>query len=955
MPLVNQTVPGLFNGVSEQPPEVRLDTQTELMINCNPSLVAGVQRRQGAKIEVAELDVPANVFTHVYDRGAGDEEYIIYIWSGNWAVYADDGSLVDSGTDPYLNIHEGADPKRSFALNTAGDTTYIVNKTKVTEDLVALEEEPEFYSYSFSCNEFKLMTKPIQESGIYPKTYDYLHVGLTVGVKYNGIWYDTASPIDHIYNGPESIQLYGSGVHHQRREVKDQIVIGLREVLETIRLSAATVLEGTDLTLTHPTSGTVSFETRVTVGPASNGNEYWSPTHTSGVEWLGDTWRDNIIPYPIPVTGSMPVWSALTDIGSPWERTFYYWVKRTAGGSDSTNQPLRYTYSITDGVSGSSVASIITHDSKAAASYLSTNVSRGESSGSVMRAIDVDYKGSDSWGDQASESWTGRIKKLSDLPTKLGFEDAIIEVTGDDETGFTNFYVKYNDGAYNEIAHPSQPGVLRPETMPHALIRGQASTPLFDIATAYSIGDRVSYNLDIYKFTVAHAADTSWDHEEVEGVAPYIQFYFTALDKSDDNPLRDGRDVSVLSTNGDPLVDSDNMYITEKRIILSEGWGVRKAGDNQSAPLPGFVGQPITDIFFYKNRLGLISGSNVTLSASGAYYDFFPSTVTDVLDSDPVDVAVDSNQVVKLEYAIPFAKELLLFGGNAQFAMSSTKTLSPKDVSVQQTTAFELNAAAKPVALGPNIYFTMGSEGSSHSSKVREYYVVQDTASNDAVDITSHCPHFIPGGITKLVGCPNHDMLFAITPIEVDKPTYIYVYNYMWQGEEKSQSAWHKWEVSGIIHNIEIFNNKLSIILEEDDTVVHKSISLNTFKNMSYIPADTYLDETTGVDSYTYESRIGLSKWGVPVGQLSKTDNQRLRLSLRDTKFSVSEGSKYNLEVTKKGNDKPKTYSYVPDNKFSTMGDVNNIQLAVTSKDSEGFQIFSMNYRGSVSNTSKAL
>ena len=66
----------------------------------------------------------------------------------------------------------------------------------------------------------------------------------------------------------------------------------------------------------------------------------------------------------------------------------------------------------------------------------------------------------------------------------------------------------------------------------------------------------------------------------------------------------------------------------------------RQVGDEDSNPMPSFVGEKISDIFFFKNRLGFLSRSNVVLSQAGDFFNFFRSSVTSLLDSAPIDVSV---------------------------------------------------------------------------------------------------------------------------------------------------------------------------------------------------------------------------------------------------------------------------------------------------------------------------
>ena len=55
------------------------------------------------------------------------------------------------------------------------------------------------------------------------------------------------------------------------------------------------------------------------------------------------------------------------------------------------------------------------------------------------------------------------------------------------------------------------------------------------------------------------------------------------------------------------------------------------------------------DIFFFQNRLGLLSGENVNMSRASEYFDFFARTARTILDDDPIDVAASHTKVSELE------------------------------------------------------------------------------------------------------------------------------------------------------------------------------------------------------------------------------------------------------------------------------------------------------------------
>ena len=53
------------------------------------------------------------------------------------------------------------------------------------------------------------------------------------------------------------------------------------------------------------------------------------------------------------------------------------------------------------------------------------------------------------------------------------------------------------------------------------------------------------------------------------------------------------------------------------------GWSSKEVGDEYSNPNPSFVGQGISNMFFFANRLGFLSEDAVILSQPGDYFNFF--------------------------------------------------------------------------------------------------------------------------------------------------------------------------------------------------------------------------------------------------------------------------------------------------------------------------------------------
>ena len=239
-------------------------------------------------------------------------------------------------------------------------------------------------------------------------------------------------------------------------------------------------------------------------------------------------------------------------------------------------------------------------------------------------------------------------------------------------------------------------------------------------------------------------------------------------------------------------------------------WDERKVGDDDTNPFPSFIGQKINDVFFYKNRLGLLAGENVIMSEDGSFYNFFAKTVLTTLDSGPIDVAVSNNQVSILKHAVPFDSSLLLFSDLNQFRLQGDGILSNETISINVSTSFEADLTSKPVSAGKNVYFATSRNS---FAGIREYFVDSEIETNDAADITAHIPAYIKGSVTDLSASSNEDMLLVKGSSE---PNIVYVYSYYWQGREKLQAAWSKWTFTGTVRNF-LFNGS-DIYLVTDDS-----------------------------------------------------------------------------------------------------------------------------------------
>jgi hypothetical protein len=254
-------------------------------------------------------------------------------------------------------------------------------------------------------------------------------------------------------------------------------------------------------------------------------------------------------------------------------------------------------------------------------------------------------------------------------------------------------------------------------------------------------------------------------------------------------------------------------------------WGKRLVGDVDTVPNPSFINRRLNDVFFHRNRLGFLSDENVIFSRAGEFFDFFPETITQVLATDPIDVAGTHTKVAILRHAISFDEELLLFSDQTQFILSGGAVLSSENVRIDVTTEFENDKNVKPIGAGSNVYFSFNK---GNFQGIREFFISSDTDTKQADDITANVPKYLPSNIFKLSSATTENILVALSS---DEKNTLYVYQYYVSQNRRLQSAWSKWtfgtSVTDNILNIDFIENILYLINERSDGVYLEKLDVS--------------------------------------------------------------------------------------------------------------------------------
>lgn len=217
-------------------------------------------------------------------------------------------------------------------------------------------------------------------------------------------------------------------------------------------------------------------------------------------------------------------------------------------------------------------------------------------------------------------------------------------------------------------------------------------------------------------------------------------------------------------------------------------WADRDAGDDTTNPFPSFLDQKLGAIFMVQNRLCLGNGEAVAMARTSRFFNFFRPTVLSALSTDPIDIFSDASEVYELTDSVSLDGDTVLFSRTAQFLLPGDKSLTKENAVLRPTTTFECTPNVPPVATGDAVMFAF-DEGAY--SGVREFFTDSTTDTKKAQPTTYHVNKLIEGKIRAMEASSNFNRLFVLT----DKHKHrIYVYDWLWQGQEKVQSAWHIWE-----------------------------------------------------------------------------------------------------------------------------------------------------------------
>ena len=247
---------------------------------------------------------------------------------------------------------------------------------------------------------------------------------------------------------------------------------------------------------------------------------------------------------------------------------------------------------------------------------------------------------------------------------------------------------------------------------------------------------------------------------------------------------------------------------------VSKGtWLGRRVGDSVTNPEPSFVGRTLRDINGFQSRLVVIAGPSVIMSKTNNDADFWKTSATTEVDDDPVDIKSTAETEFALEWLVPFDRDLIIFADFSQFIIKGSQALTYANASLVQTTNFEMGNAARPASTGRTLLFPFSNGG---FAGVKEFFSAAGTDASDAASITQVQDEYMRGTVTKLTASTN----FSFVTVQTDDPSEsatLFVHQYYYDGNEKAQASWSRWNFPYGVVNVFFSGSQLFILMYDAD------------------------------------------------------------------------------------------------------------------------------------------
>ena len=263
-------------------------------------------------------------------------------------------------------------------------------------------------------------------------------------------------------------------------------------------------------------------------------------------------------------------------------------------------------------------------------------------------------------------------------------------------------------------------------------------------------------------------------------------------------------------------------------IVQPINWADREVGDDFTNPIPRFVSSQskkkndlgewkdvddlryINNAIFYRSRLCFLTGEAIVMSTpipnvAFERFDFWKKTATTLVDTDPIDLVVTSQNPSVLYDALVVNSGLLLFSPNHQHLMTTNQDiLSPKTAEVNEIASYRYNNKTTPISMGTTVAF-MSNAGKN--GRLFEMTNIARETQAEVLEQSKIIADLIPENLDLLTHSKENQIVIAGKFMDRN----LWIYRYFNDGVERKQAAWVRWELTGDLVYMDIIDDVLFI------------------------------------------------------------------------------------------------------------------------------------------------
>ena len=247
----------------------------------------------------------------------------------------------------------------------------------------------------------------------------------------------------------------------------------------------------------------------------------------------------------------------------------------------------------------------------------------------------------------------------------------------------------------------------------------------------------------------------------------------------------------------------------------------RDVGDDNTNPVPSFIGSTLEKMLFFRNRLVVLSKGNVILSKTNNFFNFFSTTAMSESTADPIDLQASSTFPTTLFDGIEVNSGLLIFSSNQQFMLTTdSDALTPSTAKINYLSSYNYNPKTKPFSLGVTSGF-INSTGKN--ARIFEMTDIKREGEPTVLEQSKLVSKKLPINLTKpTTSKENSLLLLASDYYTTDSPSNeVWGFRFYSNGEKRVQSAWFRWTLTGnLIHHVILDDVYYAVISSAGETII---------------------------------------------------------------------------------------------------------------------------------------